>query len=310
MAQCLFVCAHLVGQGRLQSAVVAALKLILPPAVAAEWVGKISAGLIRLPSKSALSKFQAKLDSAFMRAIAIMRESVPVVQFYQVDSSPQRGRDYELLLRCSIKCDDLPEVFRRTSDLFAMRAWARNDDGTPSDPDEAHGEVQAVRRINELLLYHKCVPVVIGAGRSSRAHKLHAICHALHLESVDWHAVARDLSADNIWTTDLGTEATITSVEPFQVVQLFPWVVGDEHVAEPVGPFAEPVEPFAEPFAFRDNMIGYDLSSSRGVRFGFRSGPLGRKCHGRLWQVIPYWGCTPFDTQRREQPQPSNVRFC
>lgn len=75
---------------------------------------------LSLPHKSTMSRWRLLVGTAFM---LVRRKSVSRGHVYllQVDSSPQGGRDYELMIVSSICEESLPECFRAANELIGLR---------------------------------------------------------------------------------------------------------------------------------------------------------------------------------------------
>eukprot|EP00969_Alexandrium_andersonii_P028979 1265040-Alexandrium_andersonii.AAC.1 len=53
---------------------------------------------------------------------------------------------------------------------------------------------------------------------------MHAVLHGLRLECPSWEAVAKIVNSIVSWTTDLGTEASFSSLPGANLRDLFPWI--------------------------------------------------------------------------------------
>ena len=114
VVQTLLCCGVLQSDSSLKEAMERCLLLVLPPVIAEPVKALIREDF--LPSKSSISRWRLLLDVAFMQ---YQREKVldshrdgGCVRYLMTDSSPQGGRDYQMLIMASIKTTLLPRLMR------------------------------------------------------------------------------------------------------------------------------------------------------------------------------------------------------
>jgi len=197
--------------GKMKSTIKQAVALVLPPQVAEHVAAAMDHDVIRLPSRSTLSRFHLVLDAAFMiierekDEEANRQEAIPPARYVMVDSSTQVGVDWMVTCLTEVAGEQLLEISEAVDRLSHIRAAAAAGGDTQTQPDEA--TVSALEHIIVSgLRIHALPPVAIGAGASSLSHKAHAVLHQSRLERESWQGVRRLAHTVFSFTTDLGVE--------------------------------------------------------------------------------------------------------
>ena len=84
-----------------------------------------------------------------------------------------------------------------------------------------------VRLLENSMTRRPHCPVVLGSGRGSVAHKVHALVHAIRLEHEAW-AEAADASRFASLLIDHGIEAGMIYTFPFRPAELSPWAAAED----------------------------------------------------------------------------------
>ena len=218
------LCEYVHRDANLRDVVIGACRLVLPPAAAVE-VERIVESELRAvaPSPPTISRARAQVDAALMlcmRDCLYVVDGTPKRVCLMVDSSPQGGRDYELALAAVVSVENLCKWQEATDTMFM---WAQQSANSDSDLKEHLATLTSARA---LYTTHALPPVVIGRGRSSLSDKVHAVLHALRLESKDIGALVALLKSVCAITTDFGVEAGLARIEPISVFAFFPHETG------------------------------------------------------------------------------------
>ena len=110
------------------------------------------------------------------------------------------------------------------------------DDVAMGDPDRQLRQRVRIHFLAKNMHRRPHCPVVLGCGRGSVVHKVHAEVHAVRLEHRSWKKTAQGLACISR-LTDHGVESGMSSIPPFRPQELFPWAA-------------------AEDFAFQDELAG------------------------------------------------------
>ena len=169
----------------LHKACVSNLRMLLPEELSAEieaWVDNPDGAAT--PDKSVLSRLRGRMDVAFM---LVFRERLwemvhngGIAVFAAIDSSPQAGRDYEMLVLHIIRKTALAEMHANIMALEARVSWELE-----ARLEHWEQEVELMRRVRDRILVHIAPPVFLGAGRSALPMKLRVVLHAMMLLSKD-----------------------------------------------------------------------------------------------------------------------------
>ena len=69
-------------------------------------------------------------------------------------------------------------------------------------------------------------PVALASKRTTLAHKMHALLHAMYLRTPSWATVARCMHCISCWTSDQGTERLLCQFPSMPLGELFRWEDG------------------------------------------------------------------------------------
>ena len=128
---CFFACGYLTSDLRKGSVWV--LRACLPPDIAEHTVKLLTAEdtPLRIPSPATLSRLRGRMDVAWMlvwrQELAQMLADSGLVMYPMVDSSPQAGRDYEMLVLSILRAAGLPRVH---ADIVALEQRCLAASGT------------------------------------------------------------------------------------------------------------------------------------------------------------------------------------
>ena len=232
LLQCVVMSHMLRDSGQLMYSIRSVVQLIVPPAISAVILERLSAEdplRLDLPSPSTLTRARFALDTAYMSYCrAQMKSSFAkggCKRYYMMDSSPQGHRDYELISVMSIETQDLDGMFQAASALVTISSHVEI-----SDDQKAMLESRASQYISHHMSKHKYPAVVLGCGRGDLSSKFHCFMHALLLECPDMRDMPQLLSETVSITTDQGVEFSIARVRPLPVSQVFPWFSMDQDV--------------------------------------------------------------------------------
>ena len=114
-----------------------------------------------------------------------------------VDSSPQGGRDYELMVLIVVDVESSPLVYLQSQCLI-LPGIAGDDD--PARELREHQE--HIKQFRVLIKTHAPPPVVLGRGRITLADKLHAVMHGLLLETGSLNSLSVIVRSISSITTD------------------------------------------------------------------------------------------------------------
>ena len=203
------------------------------------------------PSQSQISRWRLLLDAACMMQTRLRRQEDWMqgrssVRWMMVDSSPQGGRDYELVVLGQAYLDDLQHALS-LMDVMKNKSLEResyeDDEVFSAEQQELQGTLE------QLLVLERPPPVVLGSGRTSLPDKFSATAHALFLETGSSDCLTRLTSEIVSCTSDLGTEFNIVRVEGAKLSELFPWFSEDMDMAEGNWPTPEPLLQFQNALA-------------------------------------------------------------
>ena len=205
------------------------------------------------PSPSQIGRWRLLLDAAFMITTRAERRrdwqaQQRCVRWIMIDSSPQGGRDYELIVMCKAYVGELRHLMGLLDIMYNM-CMERPTADTEDEEDEFFmSEQQRLQsEIQQLLVIERPPPVVLGSGRTSLPDKFAATMHALFLET----GSAKDLLALTseivTCTSDLGTVFNIVRVQGARARDLLPWM--PQEVVENEGDWPSQEEPVNFPNA-------------------------------------------------------------
>ena len=210
----------------------------------------------QLPSASAISRHRLSLHAAFLMTLREVNDKLhqgdrPAL-YHTCDCSPQAGREWLLSGYGSIPGATLLQCFGAALELISIQPDSDDDDGDALAAGARLDVQQACVRIlkNNVIRRPHC-PVVVGCGRGSVSHKLHACVHAVRLEHHSWERAAAAMRYISR-VTDHGVESGMCRMPPFRPKDLFPWVAAEAEGGfdfinvDGGGQGSEPGEPPAE----------------------------------------------------------------
>ena len=154
---------------------------VLPPV----WVAsltKLMQGDRTLPSAATLSRARLYVDVGYMVYLqqvhaGMLDATEPPVLFGLVDSSPQGGRNWELFEMYGVLGSNLNRCAELAREMKGHIVHGADD-------CEEHERARA--GVTEMIFHHVFPPTALGTRRTTLAMKLHAVAHALRLESTCW----------------------------------------------------------------------------------------------------------------------------
>ena len=221
LVKCVLLTGMLQSAKSLSLALRLAVSVSLPAALAEEVCTEIAATPKKLPSQATMYRHRSTVAFA---AVLLEREvhkemlttGGGIVRWAMADASPQGIHDYLLITYSVVAVKDLDEAFA-DAQFLATSCLSDSDDSAVQQQ-----RTQALSRLQKLA-FKAAPPSAIGSGRAGISHKLHAYVQAVRLQAMDWADTASILSATVSLTSDLGTEAAMSTVSPFSLSELFPW---------------------------------------------------------------------------------------
>ena len=126
---------------------------------------------------STVSRARFQVDVAYMLALRHKFQAGHGVRVnLMVDSSPQGGRDYELMVMTVVGVESLPLVYLQSQCLILL-SIAGDDGPVP----ELREHQEHTKQLKALIKTHAPPPVVVGRARTAFTYKLHAVMHGLLL---------------------------------------------------------------------------------------------------------------------------------
>ena len=130
LVRCFLLCGLLRADSKLREAIVMAVRIVCPQGIADLIVDAIERGVrnLRLPSASTISRARARIDVSWMM---VWRDRIRqwllrgVTVHVGTDSSPQSGRDYQVVLLIFVLHEHLLRMFEAWSDLMSMQLAGR-----------------------------------------------------------------------------------------------------------------------------------------------------------------------------------------
>ena len=208
----------------LKPTIVAALHASLPAQFAQSFVQEVvEKNSTSIPSPASLYRHRLTLVSGFYRAIAEEHEKMlqgdGVSRYIAVDKSPQGKYEWVMTVESVIPNSQLLSTMRLSQVLFdACCDWSLE-----KEPVEELKDIAAT--LEQTLQVRLAPPVAVGSGRASRLHTLHALVHAHKLVSSSWKSACELVRGVVSLTSDLGTEALLTSIPPIPITRFFDYAV-------------------------------------------------------------------------------------
>jgi hypothetical protein len=204
-----------------------AIRLCFSTAWSTLWLQQMDSGnhVQSLPSASTLTRHKLTLHSGWM--LAYMRqvnraafETGAATRYVTCDSSPQGGRDYLNSASLILQPVQISGAFAMMLELIPLAHRRRSDEDNHLIRER---ESALVQDLSKILQMQRGVSVCVGSGRSTVAHKLHALAHCFRLETSSWEDVASCFNSTIAFTTDFGVESLIVDTPRFHLNSLFPW---------------------------------------------------------------------------------------
>lgn len=231
LVHCLVMSGLIMSDGKLRDILLNSVRMLLPPALAKPLADVVrSPGLLPLPSKSTTSRWRVMLDGAFMLWTR-RRSNIDAVYYAMVDSSTQGGNDYELIVVASIRKSHLVGLLDLVDSLFACRLEDGDADTATLSEDKS-----LMEHISRHIRLHRPPPVRLASGRTKLVDKFFVTVYALFLETGTVPSLQALMSSMLVLTSDLGVEFSLTTVQPVDVHQLFPFIDFSRHEEHRFGP--------------------------------------------------------------------------
>ena len=187
-----------------------------------------------IPSASSISRSRLAVDVGMMLLARASNQQVgaKVTRTLLTDSSPQKKFDWCLTEIHSVQTCDLLRIIPLVRRLAGNRPeW--HDEENAEETENAHELAQLNAELASLLkptssdapvTFHICPPTAVGSRRSGLIHKIHALLHALFLESGSWAGVQTVLNTCRSIVTDQGVESGMAEARNLRLDQILPWV--------------------------------------------------------------------------------------
>ena len=244
MVNCLLCCSLLQNDASLAESIQRTIELVVPSALRGPILDLVQ--VKTLPRTSTISRWRLLLDTAFMEhRRRLLRQSDRSVHWLMLDSSPQGSFDYEMVLCCSARVEELPHLMFKADKLLGVRE-KRDDMHGEERPGSADDLLEQERRtmheMRRQLCMHRMPPVALGSGRTTVVDKFGALMHTLALEADGPTSLERMSREVASITTDMGTEFSLNRIGGPAGVP----------ISDVLPYFAEP-DPGADPFAEVDD---------------------------------------------------------
>ena len=123
LIQTLIMRAMLANDAALREVIAMACKMVLPATIQGQVLSVIeNPHDFPLPHQSTVSRWRVCLDAAFMMYCRQHYPPSGFIRYAMVDSSPQGGRDYELIVVCHVVQEQLPQLVRAANALINLRS--------------------------------------------------------------------------------------------------------------------------------------------------------------------------------------------
>lgn len=163
------------------------LELLLPREMVSaigSWIDDPEGSGIAIPSAPVISRLRGRVDACLMityrNCLHDMLQQGGVVLYPAIDSSPQAGRDYEVVVLNILRRSTVPELYQ---DVVALE----NRRLLPADERVQRWEEErkVMDRIRARVIYHMAPPGFLGTGRTSLPMKFRVVFHCLRLLAKD-----------------------------------------------------------------------------------------------------------------------------
>ena len=145
------------------------------------------------------------------------------MRYMMVDSSPQGGRDYEMMYVVSIQESSLLRAFQLVDVMRNLEQDARAMSGEEAITTVLESQSVVMQELSSMLDVHRPPPVMLGSGRTTLPDKYAAVCHALYLETGSGPNLQRFMGEMLACTSDMGVEFNIAKCKGASAVDLLPW---------------------------------------------------------------------------------------
>ena len=190
----------------------------LPPYWSAVLESVISSKV--MPSAATLCRARLFLDVSFMLMMQSWFESqveAGSVFYLLADSSPQGQQNWLMIETFGVRGPCLARCSCLLEKLYMMRS---QDGPVPIDSLEA--SLDWVRELQDASFHHVFPPSALGVKHATLAHKAHALCHSLRLETSSWRDTQNLLDNTVTLTSDQGVESGLNQVL-LPLAQAFPY---------------------------------------------------------------------------------------
>jgi hypothetical protein len=138
-------------------------------------------------------------------------------RYLMIDSSPQYGRDFELLLVKYFLLEMAPQLLRWLETLW--NNWERNGEGEVDisifgDEEIKLREKDVVNNIDSNVIWHTPPATQIGFGASSLSDRLRSAAHSLRLDVFTYEALRNFILEFLCCLSDMGTEFGLSRILP------------------------------------------------------------------------------------------------
>ena len=215
---------YLKSSDQLMDAMLSACQLALPPVLWASLQKHFERAHTRAGlDKANISRHRLTIDVAMMswrrrQHWQLLQDCASSVHYMTWDSSPQYGRDYQLVVIDSISEGDLIRCFRMACEMYE---WALDVDCIGAGEGDIFDKTCAhMAAVDRCISRHAPPAVLIGFGASSFGRKLSALLHSLRLEHFNADSLAHWCKGVAGVFSDDGTERVIGQVS---TMLLRPW---------------------------------------------------------------------------------------
>ena len=245
LIRCFLLSQSLRSASQLKVALYNATVIVMPKQAASIMQAALDNDNSTVPSPSTISRARGRLDVAWM---LVWRDRLKswlsdgLVVYLGTDSSPQGGRDYQIVVLDFMLRKSLPEIHTH---LLRLECH-----GLPADLGGDMLEAEATEGLRAMLIRHVCPSVQIGSGRarSTASLKFHAVVHALRLVSGSLEDLAALFRSISVFLSDQGTESVFSLLQPVSLSDLLPPSSSEVQEEEVVfAPENEPEVDFAHP---------------------------------------------------------------
>ena len=220
-------CGVLKNDTKFKEAAAAALRAALPKQISGPFLRRLLHQDNRMPSATTISRLRGRVDVALMILTRkLLQSTIDIgdggfVLYPMVDSSPQGGRDYEMVCLQIVFRVHLARLHEDIRQLERRRLMSRAERVRSWNVEE-----ELMNAIRDRIL--KMTAPVVQLGRTSLAMKFQATMHSLFLLSSSCDMLSFMVSSVPGWISDYGTERHFSYVEPIEMHHVFPWVSPSE----------------------------------------------------------------------------------